>query len=128
MKVYAYQAALICGDCGDEVCARLKKQGKAPEDPRNENTYDSDDYPKGPYANDSNDSDSIQHCDMCGVFLEVGLTKEGMERLYEIVVECLNDGVMSDSMRLWVDFYDVSLSDMIEHFCKEEKEKCRGSM
>ena len=55
---YIYQAALFCDDCG----AKLRATLPIPEacDPRDEHTYDSDDYPKGPFNED--ESDGPDHC------------------------------------------------------------------
>jgi hypothetical protein len=117
MDVYAYQAALLCEECGDKVIAKLTAEGKAPAEPENENTFDSDQFPKGPYAHDSNESDSIQHCDHCGVFLENPLTNEGYNSLYEMVRKALNEGRCSEALREWIDFYDVDLKSLLDNFC-----------
>lgn len=113
MKVYAYKAALICEECGRKERAKLRKSGRSKSD-------NSDLFPEGPYESDSNDSDSIHHCNMCGIFLEVPLTDIGTHRLHEMVAEALHEGKMSDSMREWVSFYDVNLNDMIEGLCPKE--------
>lgn len=80
MNVYIFQAALLC-----EACAQLTKETiarktlfKVPADPDDESSYDSDDYPKGPYANGGGEADCPQHCDHCGVFLENVLTDDGV--------------------------------------------------
>lgn len=117
MNVYIYKAALLCEECGDKCKAKLTVQGKAPADPSNENTFDSDNFPKGPYGSESNDADSIHHCDHCGVFLENPLTEEGYNSLYEMVREALNDGECSDALREWIEFYDVDLKTLLDHFC-----------
>jgi len=119
MSVYVYQAALLCNDCG---CAKRNMIAAeypelVPQNPAEESSYDSDEFPKGPYDSDSNDSDSIQHCDHCGVFLENPLTNEGYASLYEMVRKALNEGKCSDVLREWIDFYDVDLKSLIDHFC-----------
>ena len=43
-----------------------------------ENDYDSDDLPKGPYSNGGGEADTPQHCDGCGAFLENPLTGDGV--------------------------------------------------
>jgi hypothetical protein len=59
---YIYQAALWCDDCGEAIRKRLNEAGEGPEDPGDETSYDSDDYPKGP-SPDDDESDSPNHCE-----------------------------------------------------------------
>ena len=77
MDIYIYRADCLCSDCGEIKRAELAAQGKAPEDVGNESTYDSDDFPIGPYANGGGEADTPQHCGTCGVFLENPLTPDG---------------------------------------------------
>jgi hypothetical protein len=58
--VFIYQAALYCDSCGEAIRASLDSEGKAPEYPDDEDTYDSDDYPKGRLP--EGESDSPEHC------------------------------------------------------------------
>lgn len=62
VNVYVYAADLYCFKCGEDIRARLNAEGKAPEDPNDERTYDSNDYPKGPYGDGGGESDSPAHC------------------------------------------------------------------
>ena len=57
---YIYQADVWCDDCGRAICERLTHEGKAPSDPNDEWSFDSDDYPK--HADDDEESDCPQHC------------------------------------------------------------------
>ncbi len=108
MNVYMYQAALFCEDCGVEIRARLTKQGTAPEDPEDEYTYDSDDYPKGPYSDGGGESDCPNHCDGCEVFLENPLTDDGYDSVSDIVKANLRDGrADSIAVTVWAPFYDI---------------------
>jgi hypothetical protein len=75
VNVYVYQAALLCEPCGRATCARLTAEGSAPENPQDEASFDSDEFPKGP--TDEGESDSPSHCAECGAFLESELTEEG---------------------------------------------------
>lgn len=75
MNVYMFQAALYCEACGADICKRVTKPFDF--DPNNESTWDSDDYPKGPYPNGGGEADYPQHCDACGTFLENPLTDDG---------------------------------------------------
>ena len=83
MLVYMYQASLYCTDCGEKIREELTAAGKAPEDPSDEYSYDSDDFPKGP--EEEGESDSPTHCDGCGDFLETRLTSEGEAYVIEAV-------------------------------------------
>ena len=104
MDVYVYQAALLCDECG------VKRQHAltTPIDPDDESTWDSGDYPKGPYPDGGGEADSPQHCDHCGEFLENPLTDDG--RTY--VVEALNAFRLDGSgdpevMDTWRSFYGL---------------------
>jgi len=57
---HIYQADVWCDDCGRAICKRLKREGKAPADPDDEWSFDSDDYPKR--AGDDEETDTPQHC------------------------------------------------------------------
>lgn len=75
MKAYIFQAALICETCAREFMARNVKPAHVDMD--DESSYDSDEWPKGPYSNGGGEADTPQHCDMCGTFLENPLTPDG---------------------------------------------------
>jgi hypothetical protein len=87
MDAYIYQAALLCSDCTRKVKEDLEERGMTPEDPDNEYSYDSDDYPKGPYSEGGGEADCPNHCDMCHEFLENPLTSEGDNYVREAVAE-----------------------------------------
>lgn len=57
---YVFQADMWCETCAEDVRKDIEKQGKQPEDLDDESSYDSDDYPKGPYSDQ--ESDSPEHC------------------------------------------------------------------
>ena len=57
---FIYQADIYCNACGRAIRERLDHAGKAPADPSDEGSYDSDDYPKR--AGDDEESDTPQHC------------------------------------------------------------------
>lgn len=75
MKAYIFQAALWCAHCAERYKAENAKPSHVDED--NESSYDSDDWPKGPYGDGGGEADCPQHCDACGVFLENALTPDG---------------------------------------------------
>jgi len=98
--VYVYAADLYCEDCGDAIREELTKQGEAPDDPDDESSYDSDDFPKGPYSDGGGEADSVQHCgshETClnaielprgskiGAWLGNALTHEGVQNVCEAV-------------------------------------------
>ena len=63
--------------CGASACAVMPKPDGF--DPSNEHTWDSDDYPKGPYADGGGEADSPQFCAHCNAFLRNPLTADGLE-------------------------------------------------
>jgi hypothetical protein len=75
MRVYMFRASLWCEDCARRYMAEHAKPAHVEES--NESSYDSDEWPKGPYANGGGEADSPQHCDACGTFLENVLTADG---------------------------------------------------
>lgn len=82
MDAYVYQAALYCEDCGLAIRKRICEAGRQPAN-RDESTYDSDDYPKGPYPDGGGESDTPEHCNGCGVFLGNPLTQEGYRYFFD---------------------------------------------
>lgn len=113
MKVFVYQASLYCFDCGQEIRKELDRAGKRPENVEDETTYDSGDYPKGPYGNGGGEADYPHHCDDCKVFLENPLTDDG----YQYVIGTLRDskaegGTLSESEEGWMTFYNVDDDDL----------------
>lgn len=57
---YIYCADIYCDDCGAAIRDRLTGEGKAPADPSDEWSYDSDEFPK--CVGDDDESDTPQHC------------------------------------------------------------------
>jgi hypothetical protein len=119
MNVYVYQAALYCEDCGLAIRERLTNEGNAPANPNDERSYDSDSFPKGPYADGGGESDSIQHCDCAGAcvnalevegskvgcWLENPLTAHGVHHLIDTIRH--DPGLMTD---LWHKWYAEEIS------------------
>jgi len=130
-NVYIFQAALYCEDCGEAIREELKASGKAPEDPDDETSFDSDEFPAGPYPDGGGEADSPQHCDSMdkclnaitlpcgskiGAWLENSLTEEGVK---EVVNSIREDLVRDDEHgrqvgRLWRKWYDdeIGYSDI----------------
>ena len=93
MDAYIYRAALWCGPCLIKalVAERKAAPGAVDMSPAealeqivsasgftSESDYDSDDLPKGPYAEGGGEADAPQHCDGCGQFLRNPLTVDGL--------------------------------------------------
>ena len=106
MDVFVGDACLLCEDCGIALREKLEAQGKAPEFPDDETTYDSSEYPKGPYADGGGESDSPSHCDHCHCFLENSLTRDGLEYVNGALREYVaQDGLgAADVLDLWAEF------------------------
>lgn len=99
MNVYVYKAALLCESCGEDARAALECPGTV----EYESSYDSDEYPKGPYPDGGGEADSPQHCDNCDLFLENPLTGDGYAYVRGLVSE-LNPG---PCVAEWCEFYDI---------------------
>lgn len=121
MLIYTYKAALWCEPCGEKIRADLTAKGDAPEDPADVNSYDSDDFPKGPEK--EGESDYPSHCDGCGLFLESALTGEGEDYVINAVHEAedniddmtpntpetpaTDQCAYSVALTVWKPFYDL---------------------
>jgi len=102
--VYIYAAALYCGCCGEAIRDTLTREGKAPRNPDDESSYDSDQFPKGPYPDGGGEADSPQHCDSCLTFLENPLTGDGLAYVREAIAEWPERGNL-ETLATWRDFY-----------------------
>lgn len=90
MRVFVFQAALYCQHCGQDHRDGLPIPPGA--DLANESTFDSGQYPKGPYADGGGEADTPQHCDDCGTFLENTLTPDGFKYVQEAAEEFKTEG------------------------------------
>ena len=114
MNVYIYAADVYCEDCGKEIRDCLIEEGKAPADPDDECSYDSDEFPKGPYPDGGGESDCPEHCGSgadcvnaiklsdgtkIGAWLENELTIEGAKYVEEAIY---NGGEVAE---IWAKFY-----------------------
>lgn len=104
MKAYIYQAALLCESCGELV----KATTECPGDPADEYTFDSDQYPKGPFP-DGGEAPAPAHCNHCGTFLENPLTDDGYEYAREACEESL--GPVTEQ---WAEYYEFGLARLTE--------------
>jgi len=114
---YIYKADIYCDDCGEAIRQRLTVEDKAPADPADEWSYDSDDFPK--VAGDD-ESDSPQHCasgEYCpnAVEIEGGrvgflfgeLTSDGIAYVEEAIEDANLDGSSwsREVVKLWYNHY-----------------------
>lgn len=91
MNAYIYQSALLCERCGSDACAKLRAAGKAPPNPSDESTYDSNDYPKGPLPDGGGEADTPQHCATCLIPLGNPLTPDGVEYVLDALGSAMSD-------------------------------------
>jgi hypothetical protein len=118
-NAFVYQAALFCEACGESIRANLRKVGKAPADADDEGSYDSDDYPKGPFADGGGEADFPNHCDCgedcddaivlsdgrkIGAWLGNPLTSDGVDYVRGAVEKG------GEVATLWADWYSDDLS------------------
>lgn len=103
---FIYCADVWCDDCGNAIRRRLTEEGKAPADPSDEWSYDSDDFPK--CAGDDDEADTPQHCaagEDCINAIRIGegdndkvgllfgeLTGDGMAYIEEAIEDANCDG------------------------------------
>jgi len=114
MQVYIYAADIYCEQCGEAIRERIIREGFAPADPDDQRSYDSDEFPKGPYCDGGGEADCPQHCGagpQCvnaiefddghkvGAWLENELTADGVE----YVREAIREG--GEVAEMWADFY-----------------------
>lgn len=104
---FLFRAALLC-----EACARAHMAANPPPpwaDLDNESTWDSDDWPKGPFPDGGGEADSPCHCDTCGRFLWNPLTPDGAA----YVAALFRDGrVRADLADDWRAAYGFALADL----------------
>ena len=98
MDAYIYRAAMLCGKCAKLRMSDLEAHP------------DSDHYPQGPYADGGGESDSPQHCDDCGLFLENPLTCDGIDYVRE-QFQHSNPMHKSPTLIEWAEFYGAQLCE-----------------
>ena len=107
MNAYIYNAALWCEECAKAIKTTLANSSYMPEDPSDESSYDSGDYPKGPFSDGGGEADSAQHCDAgpdcfnaetlsdgrkIGTWLENDLTSDGVKWAEDLIIDDLTEG------------------------------------
>jgi hypothetical protein len=105
MDVYIYQGGLYCEDCARIIL----------EEKRNMFSDDSDERPCGPYPDGGGESDTPQHCEDCGCFLENSLTEYGLDYVRESVRECVaSDDMDSVAIKEWAPFYCIDPEEFMD--------------
>jgi hypothetical protein len=115
MDFYIYAAEVYCPACAIDIMQRIRAEGFEPDDPDDESSYDSGEWPKGPFRDE--ESDSPQHCgsgadclepmeladgSRVGRFLEGPLTSHG-----ESYVREMHRDRPSEITRFWMEFYGL---------------------
>jgi hypothetical protein len=117
VNVYIYEAAFYCEDCGIALRRTLDEKGERPADPDDEHTYDSDEYPKGPYPDSGGEADCPQHCDGCGLFLENPLTSDGVEYVREAIRRrYFSQQGSAKPAPEWAEFYGLPTTSKVADF------------
>jgi hypothetical protein len=129
-NVYMFQGALYCEDCGQNIQNKIRKENRTPEDEDDETSFDSDDFPKGPFSNGGGEADNPQHCDSqkaclnaielpcgskIGAWLGNPLTNDGINYLTNSILEDSltrkNSQHSLQVARLWSYLYRNQLSE-----------------
>lgn len=106
--VYMYRAAFLCSHCAGQVMEDLDRRGMKPADIADEASFDSDDYPKGPYPNGGGEADTPQHCDHCDAFLDNPLTSDGEEYVRDAMEDDSSDAAV---LAEWREAYGYLFDD-----------------
>jgi hypothetical protein len=140
---YIYQADVWCDECGQAIIADLTAQGQAPEDPEDESSFDSGEFPKH-YDAESEESDGPENCadGNCagghGTFLRNGLTSEGYARVKDMLDK--HGEVLPDYAQEWAEFYGFTywkqpyehaqewLQDWIGRLAEETTGRCANEL
>src|SRR5208337_3441999 len=107
--------------CAKEIAADIQQNypNEMPADPTDEHSYDSDNYPKGPFFDE--ESDAPEHCAGCHIFLENPLTSHGQEYMMQMVDGAVAKGRGDEPhIKEWMDFYEYhpeekNMEDAEEH-------------
>lgn len=108
---YIYQADVWCDECGRAIIAELTAAGEAPEDPGDESSFDSGEFPKY-YDAENEESDCPENCadGKCGgdygTFLNNQLTAEGYKYLKSMLDA--HGETLPDYAKEWADAYSFT--------------------
>lgn len=76
MMFYVYKADVWCEECTQAIKEKILQE-LVPDNPEDESSFDSNDYPKGPFESSYEEADTPMHCAGCDLFLENPLTPDG---------------------------------------------------
>ena len=112
-----YCADMWCDECTEKIKEDHARDGFVPNDPDDQHTYDSDEYPKD--CDVTGESDCPQHCAGCQVFLENELTCDGADYVRQAVTDDIEMGHHNSvALTEWMPYYDwIDYGDMGE--CEE---------
>ena len=110
MDAYAFQAALYCEPCGEQLARELSARGLR-------DSGDSDEFPQGPYPDGGGEADIPQHCDAgegclaaevlggrkVGAFLENPLTDDGVSYVQQALAQEPGSAIVAR----WAQFYGI---------------------
>ena len=99
MDYYIYAADVYCPHCTVGIINAIVAAGEAPANPADEHTYDSGDYPKGPYSDA--ETDTPQNCANCGDYIEGPLTDAGVDYVVEAMEHDINRQHTNSVVRDW---------------------------
>ena len=97
MNVYIYRANLYCKDCVEAIKRELTEAGLAPVDDSDESTYDSDDFPKGPYPNGGAMADTRNRVDLAVKLCQLAQQHDRSINI-EAIIEIIADGVEANDI------------------------------
>ena len=112
MLVYIYAADIYCEQCGEAIREEVIHEGFVPDDPDDEASYDSGEFPKGPYLPE--EADCPQHCGSgpdcinaieldngrkVGAWLENDLTADGIAYVQDAIQR------RGPVPKLWASYY-----------------------
>lgn len=113
MDVYMFQADLWCDDCARQYMR--ENEPPAGADLEDEGSYESDDWPNGPYADSGGESDCPQHCGACSVFLGNPITDEGRSYVGNAIAQYAVNGSGDVAvLREWAEFYGITVTELLD--------------
>ena len=112
---YIYQADIYCNSCGEVICDDLTIEDRAPADPDDEFSFNSDQYPK--QVRDDKESDYPQNCSEGKHCLEAEILSGG-QRIGKQMGSLTRDGVKylknviakgGEVAEFWAEHYEAYL-------------------
>lgn len=95
---HIYQAEAYCTACANKIRRELTADKQRPANVDDQTTFDSDDYPKGPFELAEEKVDSPMHCATCKKFLPAPLTTDGVNYVVDQIGQYLRNYTGSTSV------------------------------